>query len=146
MDTYFQPSYRKFVKDNKEDSINEWLRTGERGNKIILNYKNWYDHYCDEYEVEVDDSINLKKIFKVLGLEEIVYVDKIRRIYKYKDKYEISLDIVKELGYFVEIEIKKYNKDLSLEYDELLKVAKNFGLNLNNIDRRWYPYYMVYKN
>ena len=94
----------------------------------------------------MDDSINLKKIFKVLGLEEIVYVDKIRRIYKYKDKYEISLDIVKELGYFVEIEIKKYNKDLSLEYDELLKVAKNFGLNLNNIDRRWYPYYMVYKN
>lgn len=146
IDTYFQPSYRKFVKDNKEDSINEWLRIGERGNKIILNYKNWYDHYCDEYEVEVDDSINLKKIFKVLGLEEIAYVDKIRRIYKYKDKYEISLDIVKELGYFVEIEIKKYNKDLSLEYDELLKVAKNFGLNLNNIDRRGYPYYMVYKN
>lgn len=90
----------------------------------------------------MDDSINLKKIFKVLGLEEIAYVDKIRRIYK----YEISLDIVKELGYFVEIEIKKYNKDLSLEYDELLKVAKNFGLNLNNIDRRGYPYYMVYKN
>ena len=94
----------------------------------------------------MDDSINLKKIFKVLGLEEIAYVDKIRRIYKYKDKYEISLDIVKELGYFVEIEIKKYNKDLSLEYDELLKVAKIFGLNLNNIDRRGYPYYMVYKN
>lgn len=90
----------------------------------------------------MDDSINLKKIFKVLGLEEIAYVDKIRRIYK----YEISLDIVKELGYFVEIEIKKYNKDLSLEYDELLKVAKNFGLNLNNIDRRGDPYYMVYKN
>lgn len=94
----------------------------------------------------MDDSINLKKIFKVLGLEEIAYVDKIRRIYKYKDKYEISLDIVKELGYFVEIEIKKYNKDLSLEYDELLKVAKNFGLNLNNIDRRGDLYYMVYKN
>lgn len=94
----------------------------------------------------MDDSINLKKIFKVLGLEEIAYVDKIRRIYKYKDKYEISLDIVKKLGYFVEIEIKKYNKDLSLEYDELLKVTKNFGLNLNNIDRRGYPYYMVYKN
>ena len=94
----------------------------------------------------MDDSINLKKIFKVLGLEEIAYVDKIRRIYKYKDKYEISLDIVKKLGYFVEIEIKKYNKDLSLEYDELLKVVKNFGLNLNNIDRRGYPYYMVYKN
>lgn len=58
----------------------------------------------------MDDSINLKKIFKVLGLEEIAYVDKIRRIYKYKDKYEISLDIVKELGYFVEIEIKNIIK------------------------------------
>lgn len=37
VDTYYQPTYRKFLNDKE---INEWLRIGERGNKKILNYKN----------------------------------------------------------------------------------------------------------
>ena len=89
--------------------INEWIRIGERGQKKILNYKNWHDNmYCDEWEVEIDNSENLDKIFKVLGLEIIAVVDKDRKKYMYLDKYEISLDSVKDLGYFIEIEVKKY--------------------------------------
>ena len=37
LDTYYQPTYRKFLNDNE---INEWLRICKRGSKIILNYKN----------------------------------------------------------------------------------------------------------
>ena len=63
-----------FLNDNE---INEWLRIGERGNKTILNYKNWHDNmYCDEYEVEIDNSENLDKIFNIIGLEKIAVVDK----------------------------------------------------------------------
>lgn len=36
LDTYYQPTYRKFLNDKE---VNEWLRIGERGNKKILNYK-----------------------------------------------------------------------------------------------------------
>lgn len=142
-DTYYQPKYRKFV---HEGVINEWLRIGERGNKIILNYKNWYDHYCDEYEVEVDDAVNLKKIFSVLDLEEIAVVDKVRRTYMYMDKYEIALDSVVDLGYFVEIEVKRYTASPMEEYDALLKVAKEFSLHLDHIDKRGYPYYLLKRN
>lgn len=146
IDTYYQPTYRKFLKDGKE-VISEWLRIGIRGNKKILNYKNWHDDiYCDEYEVEIDDEKNLDRIFKVLGLEEIATVDKMRSTYFYLDKYEIALDYVEDLGYFVEIEVKKYTENAMREYDDLLKVAKRLNMNLNNIDKRGYPYHMIYKD
>lgn len=142
VDTYYQPTYRKFLDKNP---VNEWLRIGRRGSKIILNYKNWYDNmYCDEYEVEIDDYVNLDKIFNVLGIEVIAEVDKYRKTFTYLDKYEVALDTVSKLGYFVEIEVKKYSKKPLEEYDALLKVAKDLGLNLDNIDKEGYPYHIIY--
>lgn len=142
VDTYYQPTYRKFLNDKE---INEWLRIGERGNKKILNYKNWHDNmYCDEYEVEIDNKENLDRIFNVLGLEQIAVVDKTRVNYLYLDKYEISLDFVKTLGYFIEIEVKKCTKELIDEYNDILKLAKDLNLNLDNIDKRGYPYHIIY--
>ena len=142
VDTYYQPTYRKFLNDKE---INEWLRIGERGNKKILNYKNWHDNmYCDEYEVEIDNKDNLDRIFKILDLEQIAVVDKKRIIYFYLEKYEISLDFVKTLGYFIEIEVKKYTKELIDEYNNILKLAKDLNLNLDNIDKRGYPYHIIY--
>lgn len=144
IDTYYQPTYRKFLNDK---TINEWLRIGERGNKKILNYKNWYNNmYCDEYEVEIDNSENLNKIFNILGLEQIAVVDKKRKTFLYLDKYEIALDYVESLGYFIEIEVKKYFKSPLDEYDELLRVSKSLNLNLDNIDTRGYPYHIIYKD
>lgn len=143
-DIYYEPSYRKFL---TEDKINEWLRIGERGNKKILTYKNYHNNnYCDEYEVEIDDSSNLDKIFNVLGLSKIGVVDKKRKTYFYLDKYEVSLDFVNTLGYFIEIEVKKIETNQQEEYDRLLKVAKDINLNLDNIEIRRYPYQIICKN
>ncbi len=144
VDTYYQPTYRKFLKDNKE-TIDEWLRIGIRGNKKILNYKKWYDNmYCDEYEVEIDNDKNLERIFRILGLEKIAVVNKVRNTYDFLDKYEVALDYVEGLGHFIEIEVKNYDETAINEYDKLLKVAKNLNLNLNNIDKRGYPYHIIY--
>lgn len=142
LDTYYSPKNDSFL---KEDRIVDWLRIGERGGKKILNYKHWYDVHCDEYEVEINDSSNLEKIFNALKIEKVAVVDKIRRTYFYQDKYEVALDQVQKLGYFIEIEIKKYQSNIMEEYDSLLKVAQSLHLNLNNIDRRGYPYYLLEK-
>lgn len=144
LDTYYQPKHRPFLKVDGSD-ITEWIRIGIRGNKKIINYKKWYDNkYCDEYEVEIDDEENMNKIFLTLGLEEIAVVDKTRKTFLYQDKYEIALDYVENLGYFVEIEVKKYSESALAEYDKLLRIAKSLNLNLNNIDKRGYPYHMIY--
>ena len=102
--------------------------------------------YCDEYEVEIDNRENLDIIFNILGLEKIVVVDKHRKTYYYLDKYEIAFDFVKELGYFVEIEVKDYSKDPVDEYSDLLKLAIELNLNLDDIDKRDYPYHLLFNN
>lgn len=143
-DTYFQPKYRKFLK-NSEEEIDEWLRIGIRGNKKILNYKKWYQNkYCDEYEVNIDDEENLNRIFNVLDLESIAVVNKTRRKYMYKEKYEVSLDYVVDLGYFVEFEVKNYDDTPLSEYDKLIQLITSLNLDLANIDKRGYPYHLIY--
>ena len=101
--------------------------------------------YCDEYEVEIDNETNLSKIFEILGLEEIAIVNKTRTTYFYLDKYEVALDYVKDLGYFIEIEVKKYSEEAVKEYDNLLKLAQKLELNLNDIDKKGYPYHVIFK-
>ncbi len=142
VDTYYEPTQRSFLKNNP---ITEWLRIGKRSNKNILNYKNWYsDMSCDEYEVEINNDKEMDKILKVLGLVQITVVDKIRNTFIYLDKYEVALDYVEKLGYFIEIEIKKYTKTVMEECDELLKLAKRLNLNLDNVDKRGYPYHLIF--
>lgn len=139
-DVYYEPVHRSFT---DKEIIKEWLRIGKRGNKNIITYKNWYDVHCDEYEVEIDDIDKMYKIFEVLNFKQISKVDKKRRKYIYLNKYEISLDDVKNLGYFIEIEVIKYEKTITQEYDELLKLAKDLDLNLDAIDKKGYPYYFI---
>lgn len=144
LDTYYNPKHRSFIDG---EVVSEWLRIGKRGGKTILNYKHWYDTYCDEYEVEIDDEKNMDRILNVLGLEKLVVVDKERTTYLYRDKYEVALDKVESLGYFIEIEVKNYetSKDPYKEYDALLRLAQDLHLDLSKIDKRGYPYHLIKK-
>lgn len=139
-DTYYQSN-------NLIDNMNKSLRIRTSCNKKILTYKKHNNKiYCEEYEVEIDNSDNLKKIFDSIGLTKITIVNKNRKIYDYLDKYEVSLDKVDNLGYFIEIEVKKTINDYLEEYDNLLKISKNLGLNLNNIEQKKYPQLMINNN
>ena len=57
----------------------------------------------------------------------------------YKDKYEFSFDDVENLGYFIEIEIKKYDYDLDKESDMLFDLLKELRINMNDIELKRYP-------
>ena len=124
----------------------EYLRIGHRGNKNILTYKAQQENRCAELEVEVDNLNILKKIFQNLGFMPIGTVEKLRQTYLYLDKYEIALDQVKDVGYFVEIEIKKYELDQKAEYLKLIQVAKDWNLNLANLATKHYLDYRIEKN
>jgi len=137
LDIYYQSNYLN-------DINNRSLRIRTSGNKKILTLKNYSNkRYSEEYNVEINNSNNLEKIFEMIGLKKIVEVKKIRRIYSYLDKYEISLDKVDNLGYYIEIEILDKNNKTYDDYDNLLKDSKNLGLNLNNIEQKKYPQLMI---
>lgn len=71
------------------------------------------------------DKANSEKInvFEAFKLIDFVTIDKERKIYE-NDIVEVSLDSVKSLGEFIEIEIKK---DETVDY--LLNLAKTYNLN-----------------
>ena len=87
----------------------------------------------------------VEKIFNSLEINPIVIVDKTRKIYKYKD-YEISIDSIKSLGNFVEIEYKGKHttKSPAKITDEMIKFLKD--LNCGKISRNYvgYPFQMLF--
>lgn len=68
---------------------------------------------------------------KALGFKEWVQVNKKRQYSKYQD-YNICIDEVEKLGTFIEIELL-VNEQNDINYEEqLLSVAKEIGLDINN--------------
>ena len=134
-DEYYTPEYRDFT---SEKYPFEWLSVRERGEKNILNYKHYYPEgaekheWCDEFEVNLDSSEKMKKIFERLNIKSFAMINKTR------------YNKVKDLGYFIEIEVKQLEWDYKKERKEIYRIAEEeLNLNLNNIDLRGYPFYYI---
>jgi adenylate cyclase class 2 len=148
IDKYFSPKHRDFLKVRP---VVEWLRLRDSSNKLSINYKNWHvdkegrTHFCDEYETPIGSVEQLENIFAPLGIKQIAVVDKTRKIYMYKN-FEVSIDAIKGLGDFVEIEYKgklgkKKPKDIT---NEMIKFLKD--LNCGKISRNYvgYPFQLLF--
>lgn len=134
--TYFQPKFRKFG--------NEWLRIRCENGKYVLNYKKKIEkNCCNEYETIVDNALNLEKILTCLNMDKIGVIDKKRNKYLYKDKYEFSFDDVKDIGMFVEVEVKQMTSSYEVEYDNLINLLNELKIDLNLIDNRRYFDYLL---
>ena len=126
-DIYFTPKLDSFL--NVKFPY-KWLSLRKRDSKAILNFKHWYPEntkyttHCDEYETQIRDSNQLERILKALNFKKIVTVEKKRRVYNYQKKFEISLDIVKDLGYFVEVETIKDLGSVENAYKHILAFCK----------------------
>lgn len=148
-DEYFTPAHRNFTEPKFPF---EWLRIRKRGDKAILNYKHFHPDnaevhtHCDEFEAEIKNPEGLKKIFSALNFKSLVTVDKEREAYNYGDEFEIALDIVKDLGYFIEIEMMKDFGSVEKARERLFRLAKLLGVDTSDPDLRGYPYLMMEKN
>lgn len=146
IDTYFTPSHRNFVKPQYPF---EWFSMRKRGNKTILNYKHFHPEnkkimtHCDEFETQVQNPDVMYKILKALDFSKLVTVEKRRETYLVSDTFEIALDTVTDLGYFIEIEALKHSKDIDKTRTKLLQYAKQLGLPVTHTDFRGYPYLLM---
>jgi len=148
VDEYFTPMHRNFV---EPEYPYEWLSIRRRGDKVILNYKHYYPEntevttHCDEFETQIQDVNQLDKIFSTLNFRKLVTVEKEREVYIYNNELEIALDVVKELGYFVEIEAIKDFGSVEVTREKLFEFAKSLGIDISKIDKRGYPFLLMKK-
>ncbi len=148
IDEYFTPAHRNFVEPRFPF---EWLSIRKRGDKTILNYKHFVPEnaevhtHCDEFETEIKNPEGLKKIFSAINLKPLVTVDKERETYDYNGEFEIALDVVKDLGHFIEIEAMKEFGTVEKAREKLFKLAKSLGVDTSNPDLRGYPFLMMEK-
>ncbi|MFC1629882.1 class IV adenylate cyclase [Patescibacteria group bacterium] len=109
IDKYFVIPQRNFFK--KKPPI-EYLRVRSEKNKNHLNYsflhfgKNGWLKSTDEYETLIDKPEVVEEIFKKIELIPEITVIKMR---KYFDcgNFEVTLDKIKGLGNFMEIEARR---------------------------------------
>lgn len=137
-DEYFTPAHRDFLSPQNPF---EWLSIRER-NGGIINYKHFHPEeaetktHCDEFELEIGDAEKLRKIFSSLDIRSLVVVEKEREIYE-ADGVEISLDKVKDLGHFIEIEATG-SGSVEETREKLFDFAKTLGLDVSKAVNKGY--------
>lgn len=108
-----------------------WLRIRtENDNKYIFTLKRTVTSGLDsiEHETEVADATELKLIFGELGYEPFTDITKTRQKAKYGE-IEICLDIVDELGLFIEAErICEHETDKDAVIADLWDLLSSLGI------------------
>lgn len=130
-DVYYSPIGMNFYDDG-----DRCLRMRREGKEIYLSYKRIYDNgeknsFIEEYETTVESFEIMDNILSALNFERKIVVKKRRSEFVYQDNYLVALDIVENLGYFIEIENRNERDTIEKRNYDLVEVAKRFGLDLS---------------
>lgn len=148
IDRYFSPANNSFL---AKRPVSRWLRLRQTDKGCSFNYKNWYfgkegkSNYCDEFETKIENIDAVEKILVALEFNNIVTVDKLRKIWTFGD-YEIAVDSIKNLGDFVEIEYIGSDNEIDPKKvtDEMIKFLKEIGVGKITRNYVGYPFIMLF--
>ncbi len=135
-DTYYNTSCRDFGKTD------EALRIRVQNDRYFLTYKGpKMDNVSKtrkEYQVEINDSNSMGDILSALAFFPVATVIKKRKNYRLGDFY-ISLDEVRNLGDFIEIEISvKNQKNYEEQLESIFKIIDKLGISRESTIRKSY--------
>ncbi len=130
-DIYFNGDNRNFKNTDEALRIRE-IPVGDDF-KLILTYKgpklDTETKTRKEIEVEIDDKEKMTEILISLGYKPSAIVNKVRRIFKYED-YTITVDKLKNLGYYMEIEYVTENEnDIGNIQEKIFDIFSKLGIN-----------------
>lgn len=127
MDRYFMPPNKNFLEPTYKHFYpeNEKIKT-----------------YCDELETDIVNLEQFEKTLRALEFKELVTITKEREVWIF-DEFEISLDSVKELGYFIEIEALKDFGGIEETRKKLLNFAILLGVDITQIQKINYPFLLL---
>jgi len=132
IDDYYIPCHRDFFA--RKPHQNEWLRIRTNPDKTVWEYtravnqkEDGSNDYAEEYEIEILDKEELKKILGFLDFKKVVIVEKYREYWMCGD-IEVALDDVKGLGTFVEAEAKGDFKNKKEAKKACIDFLENLGI------------------
>ncbi len=138
-DIYFNAPHRDFTQTDEALRIRRI--TSKDGNELILTYKgaklDKLSKTREEIEVNIEDAENTKLILEKLGFKPVKPVQK-DRVYYNINEYIITLDTVRGVGNFMEIE-KGLNEDDDYQesLDEIFSLYGKLGVT-EGFERRSY--------
>lgn len=122
IDYYFSPPHKSLVGKGLYFRVRHDALSG----KSRLEYHKSLGKFTgEEYEIDISDHNMMLHILRLLEFKPEVVIDKTRDTYKL-DTINIELDIVKELGNFIEIEI--LNHDRKEAEKTIFEMAKTLGI------------------
>ncbi len=135
-DTYYNSSSRDFEKTD------EALRMRVHDQKYFLTYKGpKMDNISktrEEYQVEINDVNSMGSMLSALGFFPVGTVIKKRKNYRMGD-FHISLDDVRNLGNFIEIEIPAKNpRNYEGKVESIFKIIEKLGITRESTIRKSY--------
>ncbi len=132
VDEYYIPCHRDFFAQKPHPT--EWLRIRTNPDKSIFEYdlsvnKNTdgEQECAEEYETEISNPEELRKILNFLDFKKIITVEK-QREYWVCGNIEVALDNVKNLGYFVEAEARGDFKSNAEAKTACIKFLEGLGI------------------
>lgn len=151
VDNYYIPCQRDFFA-LKPHPV-EWLRIRTNPDKVIFEYDRSINKkadgeqdYAEEYEVEISDIGNFKKILGFLDFKYVTTVEKQREYWMCGD-IEVALDDIKGLGYFIEAEAKGDFKDTKEAKNACITFLESLGIKdvENTQIKKGYPQLLLEK-
>ncbi|MDP2841008.1 MAG: class IV adenylate cyclase [Candidatus Methanoperedens sp.] len=135
-DTYYSAPYRDFAKTD------EALRIRVQDNKCFLTYKgaklDTISKTRKEYEVEVNDADNMGNILSSLSFTPVATIVKKRKKYRLGD-FIISLDEVRNLGDFMEVEVSiRDSKSHEDKVESIFRLFEKLGVSRDESIRKSY--------
>jgi adenylate cyclase class 2 len=143
IDIYYSPSNEDFFSDTTNDKC---LRIREEDGKQTITYKQIFSSNSElhshmvEYETLIESSIQMEKILEVLSVNRVLELKKERFKYIIDKRFDVSLDSVDGLGYFIEIEALSINDNDNVENvnKNLIAFARSLDVDISNRNAEGY--------
>lgn len=114
------------------------IRRTKSGDILTFKAKSTGDDTAwPDVDLPLSDAKSLEKILRGSDYEEVVTITKRRSTYT-KKKFEINVDHIKELGWFIEIEGRGTQKERKHIEEEINKTLRLFGIEQADIVRQGY--------
>lgn len=149
IDTYYDDPNDSFFKD--PDHITTWVRIREENEKLLFTYKHWLPEgakictHCEEKEYPMNSKQEMPQYLENFGMGTsfipFIVTDKLRKSFMYKE-CEISIDKVKDLGNYIEIEYKGKNINVDEVIKLLNQILVEIGAKVGPADHKGYAYHI----